>query len=264
MKTRIIWAIIALLIFIPFIFVGGAYFAYFMWIIGIVGIREFVRMQDLDFLSPIGIISVLALSAILIPRYYLPSWLATINGQYAFILACISLMTLTVFDYREFNIENAAVMVMASLYVGYGFHFLILIRDIGIEILLYLFAVIWSTDIGAYFIGRKFGQNKLAPVISPNKTVEGMFGGAATALLVGVSYLAVIKPEIFTNSNIWFLTIAISFVGQFGDLVESAFKRHFKVKDSGRFLPGHGGMLDRFDSTIFASITLMIWFNLFR
>lgn len=264
MKTRIVWGVIALLVFLPFVYVGGYYFAYFMGLLGVIGMREFAHMQGFRFKSPQAMISLIALFSILIPGHYLPSWLSVIDGQYLLILSIIMLMTLTVFNYREFSIENAAVFILAALYIGYGFNFLILIRDMGIETIVYLFAVVWSTDIGAYFIGRQFGHNKLAPVISPNKTVEGMFGGVATALVVGVSYLSIVQPEFFAGSNIWFLTIAISFVGQFGDLVESAFKRHFRVKDSGKFLPGHGGMLDRFDSTIFASITLVIWFNLFR
>lgn len=134
----------------------------------------------------------------------------------------------------------------------------------GLETILYLLVVVWSTDSGAYFVGRKFGSRPLAPEISPNKTVEGMIGGVLTALLVASIFIAIFQPALGAVNQVWILTIIVSLFGQFGDLVESAFKRYFNVKDSGKFLPGHGGMLDRFDSLIFASFIMMFWINLFR
>jgi phosphatidate cytidylyltransferase len=118
--------------------------------------------------------------------------------------------------------------------------------------------LVWATDIGAYLFGRQFGSRffnrKLAPSISPNKTIEGAIGGVVSAVLVGALFLFFFKDELATSIEFFpmiLLVIFFSIVGQFGDLVESAIKRYYDVKDSGKLLPGHGGILDRFDSLLF-------------
>src|SRR5690606_27483192 len=105
------------------------------------------------------------------------------------------------------------------------------------------------TDSGAYFIGRALGRKKLWPEISPKKTVEGAIGGIASALVLTVIFQWIHPLFAFPKAIAAALIIAV--FGQMGDLVESALKRHYGVKDSGNILPGHGGILDRFDSLIF-------------
>ena len=120
----------------------------------------------------------------------------------------------------------------------------------GLALLCYVFVVVWSTDIGAYMIGRKIGKHKLWPVISPNKTWEGSIGAVICALICSAIYVALVpmnQPQVTMIILAFFLSI----VGQMGDLVESAYKRFYGVKDSGKILPGHGGILDRFDSMLF-------------
>lgn len=113
----------------------------------------------------------------------------------------------------------------------------------GLELLLWVFIVTWSTDIGAYFVGRSLGRRKLAPAISPGKTVEGLYGGmAAAALLGGAWALATALP-----APTLFLAPLFAAAAQGGDLFESWMKRRAGVKDSGTWLPGHGGVLDRLD-----------------
>lgn len=120
-------------------------------------------------------------------------------------------------------------------------------RDVhGLELLIWVFIVTWSTDIGAYFVGRSLGRRKLAPTISPGKTVEGLFGGVAAATLLGGAWVLTTglgKPLLG-------LAPLFAFAAQAGDLFESALKRRAGVKDSGRWLPGHGGLLDRLDGLI--------------
>jgi len=112
------------------------------------------------------------------------------------------------------------------------------------------FLLIWCNDVFAYFIGRKFGKTALAKTISPNKTVEGFFGGFAGSLLV-----ALLAKFIFPEIGWHFLSIAliVGLTGPAGDLFESALKRKANIKDSGRILPGHGGALDRFDAALMAA-----------
>jgi phosphatidate cytidylyltransferase len=141
----------------------------------------------------------------------------------------------------------------AAWYVG-GFVYALLpalallwIRErSGIELLLWVFIVTWSTDIGAYFAGRRFGRRKLAPSISPGKTVEGLYGGIAAATLLGGAwaYATHLGVALFALAPI------LAIAAQAGDLFESAIKRRAGVKDSGAWLPGHGGVLDRLDGLV--------------
>jgi len=119
--------------------------------------------------------------------------------------------------------------------------------------LLFMFVLVWSADIGAYFAGRRFGKNKLMPLVSPGKTWEGFFGGLILSLIVamfGVVFLSVHKiywPIIFP------MVIILNVFAVVGDLFESMLKRHVNLKDSGNILPGHGGILDRLDSLMAAA-----------
>ena len=116
----------------------------------------------------------------------------------------------------------------------------------GLELLLWVFLVTWSTDIGAYFVGRAIGRRKLAPSISPGKTVEGLVGGMAVAAVVGGAFALATglgKPLLI-------LAPLFALAAQAGDLFESGMKRRAGVKDSGTWLPGHGGVLDRLDGLV--------------
>jgi phosphatidate cytidylyltransferase len=118
--------------------------------------------------------------------------------------------------------------------------------DQGLSLLLWVFIVTWSTDIGAYFAGRQFGKRKLAPTISPGKTVEGLWGGMAAAALFGAAW--VLSTDL--NRTLILLAPLFAAAAQAGDLFESKLKRTAGIKDSGSWLPGHGGLLDRLDGLV--------------
>ena len=149
-----------------------------------------------------------------------------------------------------FNFTKAGISALTMGYVGVGSQAAIIIRQEDLAIFVFILLVIVSTDIGAYFIGSKIGKRKLAPLLSPNKSVEGSIGGIVLALLTTSIYLNFITLP-YSYIIMLLIAIILSITGQFGDLLESAFKRHFGVKDSGTILPGHGGILDRFDSILF-------------
>jgi phosphatidate cytidylyltransferase len=124
-------------------------------------------------------------------------------------------------------------------------------RDASWPIVIFVFLVVWGTDIGAYFCGRFFGGPRLAPRISPNKTWAGLAGGVAVAATVALAWALILHIRAPLYSMI--IAIALSLVGQAGDLFESSVKRRFQLKDSGELIPGHGGMLDRIDALLWVA-----------
>ena len=262
MKTRVLSALAGLCVLLPAIWLGGYVFACLIFLLGIIGLFELARMRKIQYFNMIGLVATWAIGVIIVPEPYRIWTIPGFNTTYLFYVACMVLMILTVYEYKTFNIEDAALLIFGALYIGYGFRYLIMLRDMGLDLIVFQFSVIWATDTGAYLVGRRFGKHKLAPAISPNKTVEGALGGILCAILVSTVYYHFADPHLGGTEHYIILTICLSALGQLGDLVESAFKRHFGVKDSGNLLPGHGGVLDRFDSTLFTSFLLMAWFNM--
>ncbi len=218
------------------------------YLLASIGLYELIRMKKLSIFSPYGLLVLLILWVILLPNESLADFYYS-KTEVGIVLILL-LLTYTVITKNRFNFEDAAFSALSALYVGIGFYFLIETREAGLVYIFYSLFIIWATDSGAYFIGKAIGKKKLWPEISPNKTVEGSLGGVVCAVIVAILF------GLFSNINgtiITFIgmTIVLSIFGQIGDLVQSAYKRHFNVKDSGTILPGHGGILDRVDSWLF-------------
>ncbi|MBO7667347.1 MAG: phosphatidate cytidylyltransferase [Firmicutes bacterium] len=199
-------------------------------------------------------------AAVAIPLLFLFLWL---NGWWlgglVIVLALIGL-----YEYWKLlggmeRRQDLRWIIGGAAYIILGFLAFFGVRQIGA--MAWLLTVIWSTDTAAYEIGRRFGKNKLAPEISPHKTWEGALAGLAAGGLLGM-----IAALITTDAG-WFAALVVSLfisgVGQVGDLVESKVKRLAGVKDSGNLLPGHGGILDRFDSLLLASMFMFFLARLF-
>ncbi len=131
----------------------------------------------------------------------------------------------------------------------------------GLYAMLFIFAVVWATDILAYFIGRAVGGPKLAPRISPGKTWSGAVGGAISAVIAGAAIVHFLIPEALDRAAV--IALVLSVFSQSGDLFESFIKRKFGVKDSSRLIPGHGGVMDRVDGLIFACFSAFLLAGLF-
>lgn len=254
MKQRIITAIIAALLFVPFVVYGGTPLTIVIYIIAAVGLFEMLKMRNLSLFSVPGILALVGLFAMLMPE----GWESAIIDATSYsklewlVLITALLLIYVVLKKNKFTFDDVGFLLISVFYVGVGFYYFMATRDASDGLLYIVFAlvVVWSTDSGAYFVGRKLGKNKLWPEISPKKTVEGFVGGIIIAII------AVFIFEMITHLEVqWWklivVTIIASIVGQMGDLVESAIKRHYGVKDSGKILPGHGGILDRFDSLLF-------------
>lgn len=249
MKTRVITAIIALAIFIPLIVYGSWPLTIAAVVLGIIAMSEVLIMKKMVLISFEAIVSYCGVALLILPDSWLDFLPSVATRWFGFYLLVVLLLLHTVLRKQRFTFDDAGVITLAMLYIGMGFHYFVAARSDGFLTLLYGMLIVWLTDSGAYMIGRKIGKNKLAPKISPNKTWEGSVGGTIAATVILAVYL-----YFFHVGGGWLpmvlLTVVLSIMGQFGDLIESSLKRFYGVKDSGKILPGHGGILDRFDSML--------------
>ncbi len=155
-------------------------------------------------------------------------------------------------DFR-LGVMRAAWVLLGIAYVGGLLGFAVELRDLpeGKELMYFLLFTTWAGDIAAYYVGRRFGEQPLAPRISPKKTVEGALGGLTAAIVVGIAGSSWVWPRL-APGRAAVAALILGMVGILGDLCESAVKRGAGVKDSGCVIPGHGGILDRLDSLMFA------------
>lgn len=252
MKQRIITAIIAAAIFLPIVIIGGYPIIFLAYLLASVALYELLKMRNLKLFSFPGILSLIVLWIFLLPNEFEHVF---INIGYTKIelalFATLLFLTYTVATKNKFTFDDVAFSIMAIVYIGLGFFYFVETREVGgLVYIFYSLFIIWATDSGAYFLGRAFGKRKLWPEISPNKTVEGFLGGILCAVAVAILFILFADMDTSVLKLI-LITIILSIFGQIGDLVESALKRHYGVKDSGHILPGHGGILDRFDSLLF-------------
>lgn len=264
MQKRVIFGGAALAVFLPFLFLGGIFFQLFVGILAIIAVSEMLKMKGLEIFSFEGILTMLAAFVLTVPLDNYLTFLP-IDGNFStFSLVVFLILAGTVLNTGHYSFDDAAFPIASSLYVGIGFQNLINARTTGLDKVFLALFIVWATDIGAYMIGRQFGNRKLMPAVSPNKTVEGSLGGILSAVVIAFVFMlfdkAVYAPHNFFVMLL--LVVLFSIFAQFGDLVESSIKRHFGVKDSGKLIPGHGGILDRFDSMIFV-FPIMHFFGLF-
>lgn len=249
---------------IPIVFIlsilGGVYFVLMVDLIVGMALYEFYRLAERKGYAPfktIGIFVVLAISW----QIYYGLWLWV-----PLTLGCFIILTLLIELFRETKkpLENVAISVFGLLYISL-FSSFILIRELpvtadldyeqGGRIIIYIFCTIWLCDSSAYILGARLGKHALFPRISPNKSWEGAIIGFLFGMISVIGFRRFIVPWLgFIDAVIIGLIIGI--VGQVSDLIESLFKREYGVKDASHILPGHGGFLDRFDSS-FLSVPLI-------
>ncbi len=264
MKQRVITALIFGIIFIgALVLMNTIVFPFFVAIISLMAVYEIEKAVGLK--NKLILISSLVVSAF-IP--FATHFAIKINTS-AF--ACMYVVLILVFMLLKFNetkFEQAVISIFSSICVPFSFSLMIVFRDApnyfngftkkdGVYLLLFAFCASWATDIFAYFVGSKLGKHKLCPSISPKKSVEGAIGGVIGATLVSVLLLFIFRKFIFEGSSlisypvVAVLGVILSVISMFGDLAASTIKRNFGIKDFGKLLPGHGGIMDRFDSALF-------------
>lgn len=257
MRERLITMIVALLLFIPIIWFGSWPLEIVMVALSFIALFELHRMKSIHPFSFPSIVSTLGIMFVVLSERFVPYLPDYMESHYVIAIIVLLLLLCTIVD-KQYNFEDAGVSTLGIFYIGFGFYSFIQVREADPHLLMLALLVIWSTDIGAYLIGRKIGKRKLAPTLSPNKTIEGSIGGTVLAAIVASIYLSFVTLE-YSYFIMLCIMVILSIAGQVGDLIESALKRHFGVKDSGTILPGHGGILDRFDSMLFVlSIAVLL------
>ena len=253
LQKRVIFGALALAVFLPLVVMGGVAYQLFIGFLAMISTAELLKMKRLSPSSIEGILAMLAALVLTLPLETYLSFLPTDGNYVAFAIVVFLMLGTIVFNIGRYSYSDVVYPIASSFYVGIGFHNLIGARMDSLSKVLFALCIVWATDIGAYMVGRQIGRHKLMPKVSPNKTVEGFVGGILSAVLVAAVYL-LFDRQLVTNYSFvvtLVLVVIFSIFAQFGDLVESAIKRHFGVKDSGKLIPGHGGILDRFDSLIF-------------
>ncbi|MBL0388947.1 phosphatidate cytidylyltransferase [Tumebacillus sp. ITR2] len=258
MGQRVVTGIIGGAIFLGAVWYGGFPFALLIALMAVVGFSELVRMRGWSLFSAPALIGYVVTLMWLVGSIWQPFadlWMPatdTVSGLWL-LVALFVFLSISVVSKNKFSFQDMTYLFAGTLYVGLTLHSALLLRvddRMGLSYFLFVLLTIWTTDTAAYFVGRTFKGPKLWPAISPNKTVSGSLGGVVGAVVVGVVFAQVMGLAM----GPWMLLAALlSVFGQFGDFVESGLKRALDVKDSGTILPGHGGVLDRFDSFLFTA-----------
>lgn len=264
MKTRIISSMIGLLLLVVCIYSGNLVFGIVMFDIAILALQELYISLQKEGYKPAKTVGYLSCIPLLIIALE-PSLqiferiknISVLDSMMAWMfLTLMALLLYAVFGYNTYSIKDVSITGLSILYITFLFSFILLTNMLnnGIYYLWMIFISAWSTDSIAYFIGSKIGKTKLMPEISPKKTVEGAIGGALGCIIVMVVYgLLLGQYGILSNVPIYHYVIVGVLAGvlsQVGDLFASAIKRSMNIKDFGKILPGHGGILDRFDSVL--------------
>ena len=247
LRSRLLVAAVGLPIGFAAIILGGYFLFGLAVVLTILGLHEYYTL--LRPYRPNLLVGYLAGVGVVVASFFL--------GPQGLLVGLAALVVLTFFWslFGELGAHLVGRMAMTGfgvLWVALGFAYIPLIRGLnhGMALTIMVLACTIVSDTFAYFVGRAIGRHKMAPRISPNKSVEGAIGGLVGAVVAAL-IVRIYSPWLPTRDAI-VLGLAVGVVGQWGDLFESTFKRDFRVKDSGRLLPGHGGILDRFDSMLFA------------
>lgn len=248
LRYRLLVAVIGLPIGLACVVLGGYFMLGLAVVLTVLGLNEYYTL--LRPYQPNLLVGFVAGLATIAGAFY---W-----GQTGLLVGLAALMILTFFwslggELGAHLVGRMALTGFGIVWIAMGFAYILLIRELehGMALTILLLACTIVNDTFAYFVGRAFGSHKMAPRISPKKSVEGAIGGIIGSV-VAASVVKIYSPWLSWTYAIAF-GLALGFVGQWGDLFESAVKRDFRVKDSGKILPGHGGILDRFDAVLFAA-----------
>ena len=259
MKQRIITVICLLIVALPCVILGGYFFKGLVGVVLALSVYEMLHICT----RPKIKLYIYPLVFLFFSYGFLFDQNDLFLASYGILLYLVVLFAATIFD-ETLTIERTSYIFTMGVLICAGLHALMSLRDVyGFQYLLLLALATYGSDTGAYFAGVFFGKHKLIPRLSPKKTVEGSIGGVFLGTLLAVSfagYFGLLK----TNSILIVACFVLTLTSQIGDLVFSAVKRHFGVKDYSNLLPGHGGILDRIDSILFNALVLSFFLVMVR
>lgn len=253
LKIRVLSGIIGILLLFFLVNKGGLYLALSICLLSLIGLNEFYKaiknmghkpMENIGYIATLGI--------------FLSSFFERISVAFILSAVMISMLTILVFK-KSTKVIDIGLTLLSVLYIPF-FLFHIYYLD-GSKYIWLVFIIAFGTDTFAYLSGNLLGKRKLSPNISPNKTIEGSLGG-----IMGSVFCTTVYSIYYKLSPLWklaLLAVIASIFSQIGDLVASKIKRWAKIKDYGNIMPGHGGVLDRFDSIIFSSPIIYYYIKLF-
>ncbi len=264
MLKRTITAVCMMAVFIPIcIYSGTIIFNIAMSLLSLIAVYEMLSCVGAKKNIPVLVVSCLLGAAMPIVPYYTSMYTLHI-ALVCYVIYMILIFTFMVFSRGSEDFTTVSSAFMGVFYISVSFTAVILLRELGGYLYLLAFFGPWVSDTFAYLVGRLIGKRKLIPEVSPNKTVAGSVGGivATAALFVGYGYAI---GKLSNVQSIIALSVAgaiVSIISQIGDLTASYIKRRYGVKDYGKLFPGHGGVMDRFDSVLLTAPVLYIIFEL--
>lgn len=251
--TRLLSGIVLVLILLAAGILGGNVLWAFCLAISLVGLYEFYKVFQIE--KNLGIVGYGFAIA-----YYLALLLGkgAVNGTLCLSLEFMAAAAVYVLKYPKYNTEQLFAAVFGLLYLPLMLSYIYQIRiaEDGLFSMWLVFLCSWGCDTCAYCVGVLFGKHKMAPVLSPKKSIEGAVGGVVGAALLGAIYGAAVSNWlVMENAPLYFALVCAvgALISMFGDLIASGIKRQHGIKDYGKLIPGHGGILDRFDSVIFTA-----------
>lgn len=265
MKQRVMSAIVTFVIFIPIFIIGGFAFNLAFYVLTLLALREFMKVREKEKMYPdfIRLISYLVISLMYFQN--------TLNNDLNFavdyrlvsgIFLTFLLPVVLYHDEKVYNVKDAFYLLGGVFFLGCSMSLFYMYRNMSLGLIIFLFLITIITDSYAYFIGKLIGKNKLLKQISPNKTWEGTIGGSLISTFICTVYYITVIDSNISLGVIVLIILFLSLIGQFGDLLFSAIKRIYKVKDFSNIMPGHGGVLDRLDSIIFVMLTFTFFLEL--
>lgn len=264
MKTRVLSAALMVLVFVPFLLMGGIPFTICMSALAVYALYEVIKVRETRKKFPL-LLKIFAYILVLVLCF---TNLNTIefqhNMDYRFIALIVFLFTspmVFINDTKKYNLNDALFLVSLILFIGLGFKLIVITRNFDITYVIYLLLITTITDSFALISGMLVGKHKLCPKISPKKTVEGLIGGVLMGTFVATSFYFTVINSGISLIFLIFVTALLCLVGQLGDLVFSSIKRYYDIKDFSNLIPGHGGVLDRFDSLIYVTLAFIMLYG---
>ena len=264
MKTRVLSAVLMVAIFIPFLLMGGLPFNIFMAVVSAFGLHELIKVRETRKKFP-QVLKIFAYILVMILCFTETNAIEfSYNMDYRFLAFIVFLFTspmVFINDTKKYNLNDALFLVSLVVFIGLSFKLIVITRNFDITYIIYLLLITTITDTFALISGMLVGNHKLCPKISPKKTVEGLIGGVLMGTFVATSFYFTVINSSISLVFLIFITALLCVVGQLGDLVFSSIKRYYDIKDFSNLIPGHGGILDRFDSLVYVTLAFIILYG---